>query len=135
MGRLVGAGRWARRTERGSAVVDFALVAVLVVMLFLAVIQLGFALYVRNTLLSCASEGARVGARSGSSPPAGVARTRELITASLSPRYAMDITPGTGMVDGVEVVTVRVRAPLPVFGPFGPSGRLDVTGRAFREDQ
>ena len=77
-----------RRDERGAAVVDFALVSVLVLVLFLAVLQLGFALYVRNTLISCASEGARYGARAGAVPGHGVARARDLVTASLSPRYA-----------------------------------------------
>ncbi len=134
--------RWAapgaaarRRDERGSAVVDFVLVSVLVLALFLAVFQLGFALYVRNTLISCASEGARYGARADAVPGDGMARTRELVTASLSARYAGDVTAGTATVGGVQVVTVRVRAPLPVFGPLGVSGGLDVTGRAFEEDQ
>ena len=49
--------------ERGAAVADFTMVSVLVVVLFLAVFQLGLALHTRNTLISCASEGARLGAR------------------------------------------------------------------------
>ena len=62
--------------ERGSAVVDFVLVGVLVVAVFLGVFQLGYALYARNTLISCASEGARFGARADSDPAQGVQRTR-----------------------------------------------------------
>jgi Flp pilus assembly protein TadG len=127
---------WRRASsERGSAVVDFALVSMLVLAVFLGVFQLGFALYARNTLISCASEGARYGARSGSDPSDGVARARELIAASLSPRFAQDVTAGIEVVDGVRVVTLRVRAPLPVFGPLGVEGGLDVMGRAFEEDQ
>ncbi len=122
-------------SERGSAVVDFVLVSMLVLTLFLGVFQLGFALYARNTLISCASEGARYGARADSDPGQGVARARELITASLSARYAADVSAGTATVAGVRVVTVRVRAPLPVFGPLGVEGALDVTGRAFEEAQ
>ncbi len=132
-GRPVAGAR--SRDERGSAVVDFALVSVLVLALFLAVLQLGFALHVRNTLISCASEGARYGARADAEPGDGTARTRELVTASLSARYAADVTAGVAVVAGARVVTVRVRAPLPVFGPLGISGGLDVTGRAFEEDQ
>ena len=49
--------------ESGSAVADFAMVAGLLSLLFLAVFQLGLALHIRNTLISCASEGARYGAR------------------------------------------------------------------------
>lgn len=123
------------REERGSAIVDVVLVSVLALAVFLGVFQLGFALYARNTAISCASEGARVGARSGSLPGAGVDRTRELLGASLSPRYAEDVTAHVETVDGVRVLVVRVRAPLPVFGPLGVDGALDVTGRAFEEDQ
>ena len=121
--------------DRGAAVVEFALVSALVVFLFVAVLQLGFALHIRNTLISCASEGARLGARADAAPSDGTARTRELIAGALSPAYARDVTAGLGQVDGVEVVVVRVQAPLPVIGPFGPGGRLDVVGRAFRERQ
>ncbi len=135
----MGTGRaaCARRVggERGSAVVDFVLVGVLVVAVFLGVFQLGYALYARNTLISCASEGARFGARADSEPAEGVQRTRELIAASLSPRYAADVSAGTAVVGGVRVVTVRVRAPLPVLGPLAVDGGLDVTGRAFLENQ
>ena len=123
------------RDERGSAVVDVVLVSTLVLAVFLGVFQLGFALYARNTLISCASEGARYGARADSDPAQGVARTRELIAASLSARYAQDVTAGAETVDGVRVVVIRVRAPLPVFGPLGVDGGLDVVGRAVEENQ
>ena len=36
---------------------------------------------------------------------------------------------------GVQVVAVRVRAPLPVLGPLGPDGGFDLVGRAFLEAQ
>ena len=45
--------------EAGAAVADFALVSGLVSLLFLAVLQVGLALHIRNTLIACASEGAR----------------------------------------------------------------------------
>ena len=74
-----------------------------------------------------ASEGARLGARADAAPGMGAARARELIGASLSERYADDVSVGTGVVGGVQVVEVRVRAPFPVIGLLGPDGRLDVT--------
>ena len=111
------------------------MVSGLVVLLFTAVLQLGLVLHVRNTLISCASEGARLGARADAAPGMGAARARELIGASLSERYADDVSVGTGVVGGVQVVEVRVRAPFPVIGLLGPDGRLDVTGRAFLERQ
>jgi len=123
------------RGEAGSAVVDFVLVSVLVSVLFLAVFQVGLALYVRNTLISCASEGARFGARADANPGAGAARTRELIGASLSARFAQQVSAEVGEAGGVQVVAVRVRAPLPVLGPFGPDSGFDLVGRAFLERQ
>ena len=111
------------------------MVSGLVVLLFMAILQLGLVLHIRNTLISCASEGARLGARADAEPGAGAARARELIAASLSDGYADDVTVGTGVVGGVQVVEVRVRAPFPVIGLLGPDAQLDVTGRAFLERQ
>ena len=121
--------------ERGAAVADFAMVSVLVVGVFLAVFQLGLALHTRNTLISCASEGARLGARADAAPGQGVARTQSLISASLSPRYARHVSTRQTLVEGVRVVEVRVVAPVPVLGLLGPDERLDVVGRAFLEAQ
>ncbi len=123
------------RPERGAATADFAMVSSLVLVLFLAVFQLGLALHTRNTLISCAAEGARYGARADAVPGQGVARTQELISASLSPRYARTVSARESTVSGVRVVEVRVVAPVPVLGLLGPDDRLDVVGRAFLESQ
>lgn len=123
------------RQEEGAAVADFTLVSALVVVVFLAAMQLGLAVHTRNTLISCASEGARYGARADSSPEAGAARARELIAASLSDGYARHVSASTDVVDGVAVVVVSVSAPLPVLGPLGPEGSLEVVGRSFEERQ
>ena len=123
------------RGERGAAMADFAMVSVLVLVLFLAVFQLGLALHTRNTLISCASEGARLGARADAVPGQGVSRSQALITASLSARFARNVTSREAVVGGVRVVEVRVVAPLPVIGLLGPDGRLDLVGRAFLESQ
>jgi Flp pilus assembly protein TadG len=122
--------------ECGSAVADFAMVAGLLSLLFLAVFQLGLALHIRNTLIACASEGARYGARADATPQDGVARARELIRASLSDRYADYVTADTTTtVDGILVVQLHIDAPLPVIGPLGPDHFLHVQARAFSESQ
>lgn len=124
------------RAERGAAVADFALVSGLVTLVFVGVVQLGFTLHTRNTLVSCAAEGARVAARQGASESDGATRTRELIRAALSDRFAEDVR--TGVVTtpaGVRVVVVTVHAPVPIIGPFGLGETMDVVGRAFDEDQ
>jgi len=111
------------------------MVSGLLSLLFLAVFQLGLALHIRNTLISCASEGARLGARADATPQDGVARARQMIRASLADRYADNVTAMTTTVDGVQVVQVRVLAPLPVLGPLGPDHTLSVQARAFSENQ
>lgn len=121
--------------DQGSAVAEFVMVAGLLLLVAMGVFQLGLALYVRNSLISAASEGARFGARADSDLQAGVDRTSQLITAGLSERFAGDVTAVERTSAGVRVVEVTVRAPLPVIGPIGPSGRLVVSGRAFSENQ
>jgi TadE-like protein. len=121
--------------ESGSAVADFAMVSGLLSLLFLAVFQLGLALHIRNTLIACASEGARYGARADATPGDGAARARQLIRASLSDRYADHVTAGPDTVDGIKVITLDVDAPLPVIGPLGPDRFLHVQARAFSESQ
>lgn len=122
--------------DAGSAVVDFTLTSVLLLFVFLAVFQLGLALHVRNTLISCASEGARYGARAGASPEQGAQRTRHLIGRTLSDRYADGVSTRVETTGaGVQVVVVDVSAPVPIVGPLGPAGGFEVRGRAFVEDQ
>lgn len=117
-----------RLSDAGAAIVDFVLVGALLTLVFLGVVQLGVALHVRNTLVDCASEGARYGAFADRTPQDGAQRTRDLITASLSRGYAGDVTAGYADVAGLATVEVTVSAPLPLIGLFGPSRTLTVSG-------
>jgi len=108
----------------------------LVVLLGMGVFQLALVLYVRNALVSDASEGARLGARAGASLDEGAARTRDLITRDLNAGYAQGVTASRRTTSaGVHVVEVTVSAPVPVVGLVGPTGVMTVTGRAFQEGQ
>jgi hypothetical protein len=109
------------------------MVAALVLALFLGVVQLALALHVRALTIDAAAEGARVAARADRGPEEGAARTRELLAASLSPRYAADVSVGRSVHGGLSVVEVVVRAPLPVVGLVGPTGALTVRGHALEE--
>ncbi|MDT0165721.1 pilus assembly protein [Actinotalea sp. AC32] len=119
--------------DAGSAVVGFALVAALTTVLFAALLQLTLAMHVRTTLVDCAAEGARHGALADRTPADGAARTRELIAMSLAEGYADDVTAIRTTVDGLPVVRVTVRAPLPVVGLLGPGGVVEVDGHALAE--
>lgn len=122
-----------RGDDAGAAIVDFALVGALLTIVFVAVVQLAVVLHVRNTLVDCASEGARYGALSDRSPADGAERTRQLIESALAPRYAGDVSAGTAEVAGLRTVEVTVRAPLPVIGLLGTGRVLVVSGHGAQE--
>jgi hypothetical protein len=121
------------RDDSGSTVVDFVLVGGLLTMLTLSVIQLGLALLVRNTVLDAAAEGARYGALADNTLADGVERTRALITASIGPTYARDVTISLGNYDGHPADIVTVVTPLPVIGLVGFDKGLEVHGHAAME--
>lgn len=105
------------------------MVGALLTMLTLAVLQLGVALLVRNTVTDAASEGARFGALADNSPGDGVERTADLIATALGDGYARDVSAATGSYLGQPALIVTVRAPLPLVGLLGLSA-LEVSGHA-----
>jgi Flp pilus assembly protein TadG len=121
--------------DEGSAIVDFALVGSVLTVLSAAVVQLGIALYVHNTLVSCAAEGARYGARADHDVLGAQSATRELVAESLSASYAGDVSVDEEWDDGVRTVVVHIRAPLPILGLFGAGRAMQATGHAYAERQ
>jgi Flp pilus assembly protein TadG len=121
------------RDEHGSAVVDFVLVMVVVVPLFLGIAQLALVLHVRNTLAAAASEGARYAATYDRGPADGALRTRAAISTALAARFATDVRASTTGVDGFPGVVVRVEADVPALGLWGPAVALRVEGHAVEE--
>ncbi len=105
----------------------------LLVMLLLALLQVGFVLHIRNTLVACAADGARYAANADRSPEEGAARASSMISAALGAQYATDVSAGTESLGGVDTVVVEVRAVMPVLGPLGFDGALVVQGHAFEE--
>jgi Flp pilus assembly protein TadG len=122
-----------RRDDRGSAVVDFALVSLVLVPLVLGLIQVGLVLHVRNTLAAAATEGARYGATIDRSPADGAARTRQQIDEALAARFAQDVSAGRETVGGVTTVVVTVHADVPPLGLWGPGVGVTVTGHGVQE--
>jgi hypothetical protein len=120
--------RHARRDQHGSAVVDFVLVSVLLVPLFLGVLQLGLFLYVRNALTAAASDGARYAATADREPDDGVTRTEDRINRTLSDRLVDSVRAEPADINGQSAVAIIVEAHLPALGFWGPS--LDFTTRA-----
>lgn len=120
------------REDRGSAVVEFALVTPLLLLVALAVLQVTLALHVRSTLTAAAAEGARAGALGGSGLRVAEMRTREVLADALGGDAAQDIVASRVRLDGVDVVRVRVTARLPLLGTLGPTA-LTVDGHAIGE--
>jgi Flp pilus assembly protein TadG len=122
-----------RRTDRGAAVVDFVLVVIVLVPLFLGILQVALVLHVRNTLVAAASEGARYAATVDRPPEAGAARTREQISGALAGRFARRVQARSTLVHGAPGVEVDVTADVPPLGIWGPAVRLQVSGHAVEE--
>jgi Flp pilus assembly protein TadG len=121
-----------RREDRGSAVVEFALVTPLLLLVALAVLQLILALHVRSTLTAAAAEGARAGALAGSGLRVAESRTRDVLADALGGDAAQAVVASRTRLDGVGVVRVRVTARLPLLGTFGPTA-LTIEGHAIEE--
>jgi hypothetical protein len=132
--------------DEGAAVVEFVLVLLILLPLFVAILQLGLALYVRNTLAACAQEGARYGADAdfvaqGADVMTAQAadRTTACINSSVSSGFSQGVTATTPVLtdsDGVRVnvVEVQVASPLPVIGFFSLGSEvIHVKGDAMQE--
>ncbi len=119
---------WA--SEDGSAVAEFVMVSGLLTILTLSVIQLGLVLFIRNTVVDAAAEGARFGALADNSAEDGIARAVDLISTALGPGYARDVTASSGSYLGFPAMTVTVHAPLPLIGLIGLERGLEVSGHA-----
>jgi hypothetical protein len=120
------------RSDRGSAVVEFALVAPLLLLVALAVLQVTLALHVRATLTAAAAEGARAGALAGSGLRVAETRTRDVLADALGGDAAQDVVAERSRLGGVEVVRVRITARLPLLGTLGPTA-LSIEGHAMAE--
>lgn len=101
--------------------------------LFLAALQLGFGLHVRNTATAQMVEAARYGARSGHTVSDAEGRARDLLGSAIS--GPAEVSGRVIDQGGVLVMEVSADITLPVLGPLGPGGAMTVTGHAFIEDQ
>ena len=120
------------REDRGSAVVEFALVTPLLLLVALAVLQVILALHVRSTLTAAAAEGARAGALAGAGLAIAESRTRDVLGDALGGDAAQDVVASRTRLEGVEVVRVLITARLPLLGTLGPTA-LTVEGHAIAE--
>ncbi len=120
------------RDDSGSAVVEFALVTPLLLIVVLAIVQVILALHVRTTLTAAAAEGARAAALAGSSLVVGERRTQEVLNDALGGQAATGISARYVSVGTSPAIQVQVTARLPLIGLLGPE-TLVVEGHALAE--
>lgn len=112
---------------------DFVLVLVVLIPLFLGILQVGLVLLVRNTLANAAAEGARYAASLDRDLAAGEQRTRDQVEGAISGRFARDVNARMVSLDGRPTVEVVVRARVPALGLGGLGVGLEVVGHAVEE--
>lgn len=102
------------RSERGAALVEFALVAGLLIFLLLAVVELSLLLNAQIVLVSAAREGVRRAAVDGGSSAAAARRVQEsLRLGRIDPHRAeVRIAPRRAGYGGTVRVRIRYRYPL-----------------------
>jgi Flp pilus assembly protein TadG len=123
--------------ERGSAVVDFVLVSILIVTLLLAVLQVAVYVHVRNVVVASAQEGARYAANADVDSSTGAARTVQIVAGATSARTAAGLACTSGEESdptGLTLVVVRCDGSVPaLLAALGNVLPIRATGRALKE--
>ncbi|WP_152649129.1 TadE/TadG family type IV pilus assembly protein [Demequina flava] len=117
--------------DDGSAVVEFLGVAVIVVIVALALVQLILALHVRNTMTASAYGGATHAALADRTTAEGAVRAEALMSQALG-AVATSASAQAITVGGEPANEVTLTARMPLIGIWGPSN-LTVTARALEE--
>jgi Flp pilus assembly protein TadG len=128
--------------DEGAAVVEFVLVGVLLITLFMAILQVGLYLHMRNVVVASLAEGAREAANADRDCADGAARAYDLVAKAVGRKVAdglvFDLPGGeceTTTADGVVLVQIRAHGPLPLLFPPVGSVAMDATAHAIKEGQ
>lgn len=121
------------RTQAGAATVDFVLVLLVLLPLFMGVLQLALVLHVRNTASAAVGEGARLAATQGAGPHAGVARVHDQLEGVVSDRFTGEVRVETVSLDGMPAYRLLMDVSVPTLGLGGPAVSFTVSGHAVLE--
>ena len=126
-----------RGRDRGAAVVEFVLVAVPLLFLLLAALQVAGYLHLRNVVVASAAEGARYGAVADRSTSDAGPHAERVLAEGVSERTAAGIrcaaTEEAGAA-GTVLVAVRCRGEVPTLVALaGAVLPVDATARALKE--
>lgn len=124
--------------EGGAAVVEFVMIAVLLVMLLFAVLQVAVYFYARNIVAASAADAARYAANAGVDPAAGAQRAVQMIerglNADVAARIPCSATAATDPASGLPVARVHCHGrPRLVFLPLNLPLTIDVTASSLKE--
>ena len=122
---------WGRK-DSGSAIVDFVLVAPLLIAVALAILQVILVMHVRTVLTSAAAEGARAAALAGADPRAGERRARAIIDETIASDSVERIVVRRQMAGGATIMALDIEARLPLLGLLGPTV-MHVRGHSLQE--
>ncbi|HEX6678594.1 MAG TPA: TadE/TadG family type IV pilus assembly protein [Actinomycetes bacterium] len=122
-----------RSRERGSAVVEFVLVAAVALTLALATAQFALFLYERNVVMGALAEGARVGAAYGRGADAGERAAGTLVRQAVGGRVAGAVHV-QGRAEG-DLVVLHAVGELPSFVPGVPGLPVRMTASMHREER
>jgi Flp pilus assembly protein TadG len=127
-----------RRADAGAAAVDFVMIAVLLVFLLLAVLQVAVYFYARNVVAASAADAARYAAAESVDPAAGGPRAERLVHQGLDEPDARGVkctgAPGRDAASGLAVTRVRCTGHLRLlFTPLPVPLDLDATAAVLRE--
>jgi hypothetical protein len=123
-------GRGSR--ERGTVMVEFLAVSVLVVASLLGLAQMAVWVWARGVAVSAAHEGARTAAEAGRSIDDGVLRTETLLHDGLGGSGDSFRVEGKASGDAVDIVAV---GSAPVIVPFLPEFTVEARATARDEDR
>ena len=118
------------REERGSAVVEFPMVATLLLMVAFASIQLGLFIHVSNSLTDAAVQGAHEAALVGSDLGRGIKKTQTVVNGRFGELVNAEVS---GALERNSSVAVAVDFNAPILGFLGPDRSMRVVGHAILE--
>ena len=125
--------------ESGSAVVEFVMIAVLLMFLLFAVLQVAVYFYIRNIVQASAAAGARYAANQGVDYGEGGSRAMTLVRQGSSPTIERNLpcdgSAGTD-VSGLPLAVVHCGGHVKsIFLPLGRVLEIDVTARVLKEGE
>jgi Flp pilus assembly protein TadG len=123
-----------KSSSRGSALVDFVLLAVPFVLIPFSVISLSVISYAQNVLQDSAVEGARYAALADQESARGCERSLKLASKAFSGFLELAASCTSFISDGKSVEQVVLTGNLPLFGLITSIPEINAVGRAPSEN-